>query len=54
MAPLTFDAYSVQWLRERDLKPRAREGDEQLVRSYLNPGLGPLIIDTITPSVVRT
>ena len=54
VAPLTFDAYAAQWLRERDLKPRTREGYEHLMRSYLSPVLGPLIIDTITPSVVRT
>ena len=54
VAPLTFGAYSAQWLRERDLKPRTREGYEHLMRSYLSPVLGPLVIDTITPSVVRT
>ncbi len=31
-APLTFDAYSAQWLRERALKPRTREGYEHLMR----------------------
>ncbi|MFZ1374060.1 MAG: hypothetical protein WAS01_09710 [Nostocoides sp.] len=54
VAPLTFDAYSAQWLRERDLKPRTREGYEHLMRRYLSPVLGALVIDTISPSVVRT
>ena len=54
VAPLTFDADSAQWLRERDLKPRTWEGYEHLIRRYLRPALGPLTIDSITPSVVRT
>jgi integrase len=54
LAPLTFDAYSTQWLRERDLKPRTREGYEHLLRRYLIPVLGPLTMEAMTPSVVRT
>ncbi len=53
-APLTFDAYSAQWLRERALKPRTREGYEHLMRRYLHPVLGPMFLGSITPSVVRT
>ena len=54
VASLTFDAYSTQWLRERALKPRTREGYEHLLGRYCSPVLGPMAIDTITPSVVRT
>ena len=54
VAALTFDAYSAQWLRERALKPRTREGYEHLLGRYLLPALGRMPIDTITPSVVRT
>jgi hypothetical protein len=51
---LTFDAYATQWLRERALKPRTREGYEHLLARYLRPVLGRMPIDAITPSVVRT
>ncbi len=54
MAALTFDAYATQWLRERALKPRTREGYEHLLGRYLLPVLGRMPIDAITPSVVRT
>jgi integrase len=54
VAALTFDAYATQWLRERALKPRTREGYEHLLGRYLLPVLGPMAIDAITPSVVRT
>ena len=54
VAVLTFEAYSTQWLRERALKPRTREGYEHLLSRYLRPVLGPMAIDAITPSVVRT
>jgi integrase len=54
LAPLTFAAYSEQWLRERALKPKTREGYEHLLRSYLRPVFGPLTLDSITPGVVRT
>ena len=54
VAALTFDAYATQWLRERALKPRTREGYEHLLGRYLRPVLGRMPIDAITPSVVRT
>ena len=54
VAARTFDAYATQWLRERALKPRTREGYEHLLGRYLLPALGRMPIDTITPSVVRT
>ena len=38
VAPLTFDAYATQWLRERALKPRTREGYEHLLQSLPAPG----------------
>ena len=53
-APLTFDAYSAQWLSERALKPRTREGYEHLMRRYLHPPLGSMNLGSIAPSVVRT
>ena len=52
VAALTFEAYSTQWLRERALKPRTREGYEHLLGRYLLPVLGGMPIDAITPSVV--
>jgi integrase len=54
VAALTFDAYATQWLRERALKPRTREGYEHLLGRYLLPVLGRMPVDAITPSVVRT
>jgi integrase len=54
VAALTFDAYATQWLRERALKPRTREGYEHLLGRYLLPVLGRMPSDAITPSVVRT
>ncbi len=53
VAALTFGAYSEQWLRERALKPRTREGYEHLLNRHLVPALGRMPIDTIMPSVVR-
>ena len=49
VAALTFDAYATQWLRERALKPRTREGYEHLLGRYLLPVLGRMPIDAITP-----
>ena len=46
--------HATQWLRERALEPRTREGYEHLLDRYLRPVLGRMPIDTITPSVVRT
>ena len=40
VAALTFDAYATQWLRERALKPRTREGYEHLLGRYLLPAAG--------------
>jgi hypothetical protein len=54
VAVLSFGAYSEQWLRERAVKPRTREGYEHLLGRYLLPVLGRMPIDTITPSVVGT
>ena len=54
VAALPFGAYAEQWLRERALKPRTREGYEHLLGRYLQPVLGRMPIDSITPSVVRT
>jgi len=35
LAPPTFEEYARQWLADRSLKPRTREGYEHLLRRYL-------------------
>ena len=51
---LTFEAYVDQWMRERGIKPRTREGYNYLLRQYLRPFFGPMVLDEISPSMVRT
>lgn len=50
---LAFELYSRQWLQERDLKPRTREGYTQLLRNYLMPVLGHMALKEIKPTTVR-
>lgn len=52
-AELAFELYSRQWLQERDLKPRTREGYTQLLRNYLTPVLGHMALEEIKPTTVR-
>ncbi len=46
-------AYSTQWLADRELKPRTREGYEHLLRRYIAPELGACPLDQVTPARVR-
>ncbi len=45
--------YARQWLADRSLKPRTREGYEHLLRRYLDPEFGDLPVPDLTPAVVR-
>lgn len=53
LAPPTFGEYARQWLADRSLKPRTREGYEHLLRRYLDPEFGDLPVPDLTPAVVR-
>lgn len=53
LAPPTFSVYAQQWLADRSLKPRTREGYEHLLRRYLDPEFGDLPVPDLTPAVVR-
>lgn len=53
MAPPTFGEYACQWLADRPLKPRSREGYEHLLRRYLGPEFGELLVSDLTPALVR-
>jgi integrase len=53
LAPPTFGEYARQWLTDRPLKPRTREGYEHLLRRYLDPGFGDLLVPDLTPALVR-
>ncbi|WP_228255078.1 tyrosine-type recombinase/integrase [Ornithinimicrobium avium] len=53
MAPPTFGEYARQWLADRSLKPRTREGYEHLLRRYLAPEFGDLLVSDLTPALVR-
>ena len=53
LAPPTFDEYARQWLADRPLKPRTREGYEHLLRRYLEPEFGDLLVPDLTPALVR-
>src|SRR3954467_1701515 len=46
--------YGQQWIAERRLQPRPREGYEDLFRLYIRPQLGRLTLDKIRPQTVRT
>lgn len=48
-----LSAYSTQWLADRELKPRTREGYEHLLRRYIAPELGACPLDQVTPVRVR-
>ncbi|MCK0112840.1 site-specific integrase [Ornithinimicrobium sp. F0845] len=53
LAPPTFDEFARQWLTDRSLKPRTREGYEHLLRRYLEPEFGDLLVSDLTPALVR-
>ncbi|OLT15716.1 integrase [Serinicoccus sp. CUA-874] len=53
LAPPTFGEYARQWLADRSLKPRTVEGYEHLLRRYLEPEFGDLLVSNLTPAVVR-
>ncbi|MFK5582446.1 tyrosine-type recombinase/integrase [Serinicoccus sp. LYQ131] len=53
LAPPTFGEYAGQWLADRSLKPRTREGYEHLLRRYLEPEFGELLVADLTPALVR-
>ncbi|MGB7449086.1 MAG: site-specific integrase [Ornithinimicrobium sp.] len=53
LAPPEFAEYARQWLTDRSLKPRTREGYEHLLRRYLDPEFGDLPVPDLTPAVVR-
>ncbi|WP_238348335.1 tyrosine-type recombinase/integrase [Ornithinimicrobium pratense] len=53
LAPPTFDEYARQWLADRSLKPRTREGYQHLLRRYLEPAFGELLVPDLTPALVR-
>src|SRR5688572_5139130 len=53
LAPPTFGEYARQWLTDRSLKPRTREGYEHLLRRYLEPEFGELLVSDLTPALVR-
>lgn len=47
-------AYATQWVRERELKPRTREGYEHLLARYIAPDLCHWPVDQLAPARVRT
>lgn len=53
LAPPTFGEYARQWLTDRSLKPRTREGYEHLLRRYLEPEFGDLLVSDLAPALVR-
>lgn len=53
LAPPTFGEYARQWLADRSLKPRTREGYDHLLRRYLDPEFGELLVPDLTPALVR-
>ncbi len=53
LAPPEFEEYAGQWLADRSLKPRTRDGYEHLLRRYLVPEFGDLPVPDLTPAVVR-
>lgn len=53
LAPPTFGEFARQWLADRSLNPRTREGYEHLLRRYLEPEFGDLLVSDLTPALVR-
>lgn len=53
LAPPTFGEFARQWLTDRPLKPRTVEGYEHLLRRYLEPEFGELLVADLTPALVR-
>lgn len=50
---MTFGAFAAEWVANRALKPRTREGYAHLLRRYLVPGFGSVPMRAVSPSVVR-
>lgn len=52
--PMTFEAYAVAWLAERDLQTRTRELYAGYLKNRILPTFGALHVAAITPAAVRT
>ena len=52
-AVVTLADYSALWLAQRTLKPRSREGYARHLAREINPALGSLPVQAITPLAVR-
>lgn len=50
---VTFEAYALQWLAGRTLKPTTRERYRSLLVAKLLPTFGPMELQAITPAAVR-
>ncbi|MEO3936609.1 tyrosine-type recombinase/integrase [Dermatophilaceae bacterium Soc4.6] len=50
---VTFEAFAAEWVANRPLKPRTREGYNHLLRGYLVPAFGAAPMTTISPTIVR-
>jgi integrase len=46
--------YAKQWIAERKLAPRTREGYEDLLRLHIRPHLGALMLGSVKPQTIRT
>jgi integrase len=53
LARTRFGVYAQRWLANRDLKPRTREGYEQILATHLVPAFGDVQLAAITPAAVR-
>ncbi len=50
---MTVEAFATDWVENRPLKPRTREGYGHLLRRYLVPAFGPSSMTAVSPTVVR-
>ena len=50
---ITLAEYAQTWIAQRSLEPRTRELYELQLRNHIEPYLGRMTLDTITPQTIR-
>ncbi len=51
---ITLGEYADTWLEHRNVKPRTRSMYRDLLRLHIEPGLGRIALNNITPETIRT
>jgi integrase len=53
-ATMPLSVYAAQWVSERNIKPRTRDGYRAMLRLHINDSIGKHEITALTPALVRS